>query len=85
MATYGGLVCAEGFISERTSYMGHALRISAVILTTGQHAAAFPSTPCGGSGKKDGWQDPHSCLMPPPVCLFTPAASFVLPLEEVSL
>lgn len=84
MATYRGLVCAEGCISEQTSYMGHALRISAVILTTAQHAAAFPSSPCGGSGK-DGWQDPHSCLMPPPVSLCAPTASFALPLGKVSL
>lgn len=64
--------------------MEHAVRIPAVILTTGQHTAAFPSAPCGGS-EKDGWQDPHRCLMPPSVCLCTPTASFVLPLEEVSL
>ena len=67
-----------------TSYMGHALRISSVVLTTSQHAAAFPSAPCGGSGK-GGWQDPHSCLVLPPACVCTPTASFALPLEEGSL
>lgn len=38
----GGLICSEGCVSVQTSSMGHAPRISAVILTTGQRAAAFP-------------------------------------------
>lgn len=80
----GGLICAEGCIGAQSSDMGRALRISAVILATGQRAAAFPSAPCGGSGK-GGWQDPHSCLVPPPACLCTPTASFALPLQEGSL
>lgn len=84
MAAYRGLVCAEGCTSEQTSYMGHAVRISAVILTTAQHATAFPSAPSGGT-REDGWQKSHSCLMPPPVCLCTPTASTVLSLGEVSL
>lgn len=64
-----------------TDQLHGALRISAVILTTGQHAAAFSYAPCGGSGK-DGWQDPHSCLMPPPVCLCTPSVALCCPLKK---
>lgn len=61
---FGGLLCIEGCISVQTSYKGYAFRISAVILTAGQPAAAFSSASSGGSGRVVGRiHTAASCLL----------------------
>lgn len=66
--------CADQLHGARTKDFG----------SNPHHRPACCGIPCGGSGK-GGWQDPHSCLVPPPARLCTPTASFALPLQEGSL